>query len=238
MATLTSVSTARAEAPSMHGLLAGARPSRGARVLALGAVVAPIVFTLAWLVLGALSPGYEIFGTRIAPYSPITQPISGLGLGVTGPSMNAAFIGCGLVLLLGVIGLTRVLAPRSRWMLVCLAIAPIGMLVVGTYTLEAPLLHLSGAALAFFGPVLGFLAAGLALRRQPGTRRLGRALLVAAPLTLLLVVIYFVSFDQATTAANQGIAGLTQRVAMLDIHAWYLVLGLAAVRWGRPGVAR
>ena len=222
----------------MPGAPDAVRPSLGARRLALGAVVAPIVFTLAWLVLGMLSPGYEIFGTRIAPYSPITQPISGLGLGVTGPYMNAAFIGCGLLLLVGVFGLSNVLAPHGRLVLVCLAIAPVGMLVVGTYTLEVPLLHLSGAALAFFGPVLGFLAAGLALRTHPATRGLGHALMVAAPLTLLLVVIYFTSFDQATTAANQGVAGLTQRVAMLDIHAWYLVLGLAAARWGRPAVGR
>ena len=48
--------------------------------------------SLAWFVLGFLSPGYTIFGTVIAPYSPISQPISGLGLGTTGPFMNAAFV--------------------------------------------------------------------------------------------------------------------------------------------------
>ena len=50
------------------------------------------LFTLAWAVLGALSPGYRLFDLVIDPYSPIAQPISGLGLGVTGPYMNAAFI--------------------------------------------------------------------------------------------------------------------------------------------------
>ena len=42
--------------------------------LALGAVLGPLVFTLAWLVLGAVSPGYTIFGVHIAPYSPIASP--------------------------------------------------------------------------------------------------------------------------------------------------------------------
>ena len=56
-----------------------------ARWLALGAVAGPALFTFAWFVLGFLSPGFTIFGTLIAPYSPISQPISGLGLGTTLP---------------------------------------------------------------------------------------------------------------------------------------------------------
>jgi hypothetical protein len=48
-------------------------PSRAARLAALGAVAGPILFTLAWLILGFLSPGYTIYGTRIAPYSPISD---------------------------------------------------------------------------------------------------------------------------------------------------------------------
>ena len=60
------------------------------RWLALGA--GPVLFTLAWFVLGFLSPGFTIFGTVIEPYSPVSQPISGLGLGSTAPFMNAAFV--------------------------------------------------------------------------------------------------------------------------------------------------
>ena len=63
-----------------------------ARWLALGAVIGPVLFTLAWMILGFLSPGYTAWGTRIAPYSPISQPISGLGLGITAPFMNTAFV--------------------------------------------------------------------------------------------------------------------------------------------------
>ena len=40
----------------------------------------PALFTLAWIVLGFLNPGYTLFGIRIEPYSPISQPSSGLGL--------------------------------------------------------------------------------------------------------------------------------------------------------------
>jgi hypothetical protein len=74
----------------------------------------PDLFTAAWLVLGFISPGYTVSGTRISPYSPITQPISGLGLGKTAPYMNAAFILTGLLLLAGVIGIVRSLPPVGR----------------------------------------------------------------------------------------------------------------------------
>ena len=36
---------------------------------ALGAVVGPVLFTLGWFVLGFISPGYTMWGTRVAPYS-------------------------------------------------------------------------------------------------------------------------------------------------------------------------
>src|SRR3712207_5091025 len=94
--TLTDLSSAKPATPAAP---------QSARWLALGAVAGPAVFTLAWFVLGFLSPGYTLFGTLIAPYSPISQPISGLGLGPTGPFMNAAFVLGGLVLLAGVAGI-------------------------------------------------------------------------------------------------------------------------------------
>jgi hypothetical protein len=77
------------------------------RWLALGAVAGSALFTLAWFVLGFLSPGYTIFGTEIALYSPISQPISGLGLGTTAPFMNAAFVLSGILLMAGVIGVLQ-----------------------------------------------------------------------------------------------------------------------------------
>src|SRR5258707_6740703 len=80
---------------------AAPRSTRIGHWLALGAVVGPLLFTGAWLVLGFVSPGYTVFGVHIAPYSPITQPISGLGLGPTAMYMNAAFVLSGLILAAG-----------------------------------------------------------------------------------------------------------------------------------------
>jgi hypothetical protein len=51
--------------PTVHDRASGiAQP---ARWLALGAVAGPVLFTVAWLILGVLSPGYTLFGTLIAP---------------------------------------------------------------------------------------------------------------------------------------------------------------------------
>src|SRR6266568_9561703 len=91
---------------------------KATRWLALGAVAGPVLFTLAWVVLGELSPGYTAWGTWIAPYSPISQGISGLGLGPTAPFMNAAFVLSGLLLAVGVVGTFRSIREMSsvaRW---------------------------------------------------------------------------------------------------------------------------
>src|ERR1700693_2834590 len=88
--------------------LASRKPeSRAASWVALGAVAGPIVFTLGWLVLGFISPGYTMWGARIAPYSAISQPLSGLGLGPTGPLMNTTFILAGLLMVAGAIAIFR-----------------------------------------------------------------------------------------------------------------------------------
>ena len=90
--------------------------------------------------LGFLSPGYTLWGTHIAPYSPVSQPVSGLGLGPTAPFMNAAFVLSGILLLLGVAGIFQGISemnPRARW--ICaglLALSPVGAIVCGIFTLE------------------------------------------------------------------------------------------------------
>jgi Protein of unknown function (DUF998) len=207
---------------------------RIARWLALGAVVGPILFTVAWIVLGAISPGYTAWGITFAPYSPIVQPISGLGLGPTAPYMNAAFVLCGVFLLIGVAGIFLTLAeigPVARW--VCgalLALSALGIAMDGVFTLESFFLHFVGFGLGCGAAALGFFALGLALRRVPRWRRFGAWLLVAGPLTLALLILSQATFDQATIIAGQGIAGLTERILVVEVVFWYAALGWLAFR--------
>jgi hypothetical membrane protein len=206
-----------------------------ARWLALGAVAGPVLFTLAWFILGFLSPGYTVFGTLIAPYSPISQPISGLGMGPTASFMNTAFVLSGLVLMAGVIGVFQTLSasrrPAARWACAALlALSPLGLVVVGIFNLESPFPHLIGFLLIAATPILSFLTTGFFLHGIPRWRRFGNWLLLGSPLTLVLLVLFFSTFDQATTAAGHGVAGLTQRILLVEVHAWFVAMGWLAFR--------
>ena len=204
------------------------------RWLALGAVAGPVLFTLAWVVLGFLSPGYTAWGTRIAPYSPISQGISGLGLGITAPFMNTAFVFSGLLILAGVVGIfqgIREMGVLARWSCtVLLALSPLGMAVDGIFTLESFLPHMVGFLLAAASPVLSFVVIGLLLRRVPGWRRLGSWLLLASPLTLVLLVLYFLTFSPTVAGTQTGVAGLTERILVVEVLAWFVAMGWLAFR--------
>jgi hypothetical membrane protein len=141
------------------------------RWLALGAVAGPVLFTLAWFVLGFLSPGFTNFGTVIEPYSPVSQPISGLGLGSTAPFMNTAFVLSGILLMAGVIGVFQTMTasglPAARWACAALlALSPLGLEIAGIFEGEDPLPHLIGFLLTTGTPVLSFLAAGFLSARD------------------------------------------------------------------------
>jgi hypothetical protein len=207
------------------------------RQLALGAVVGPLLFTAVWLVLGFVSPGFTIFGTRIAPYSAVSAGISGLGLGPTAPVMNAAFVLHGVLLGAGVVGIFQSIPELGRaarwWGTILLGLVPLGSVLDGIFTLESFLPHFVGAGLGFGSPVVGFLVVGLLLRRVPRWRRFARWLILGSPLTLALVVLYFATFSPTAEGATTGIAGLTERILIVEVSAWFVAMGWLAFR-GRP----
>ncbi|HET6310986.1 MAG TPA: DUF998 domain-containing protein [Candidatus Nitrosotalea sp.] len=201
--------------------------------LALGAVAGPALFTLGWFVLGFISPGYTMWGVHVAPYSPISQPLSGLGLGPTAPFMNAAFILSGLLMVAGAVGVFRAipeLSPIARGTCtLLLAIPGLGAVIDGIFTLETIFFHAIGFGLALT-TVVGFPVIGLFLRRVPSWRRFGTWLLLGGPLTLALAVLYFATFTPTVEGSMHGIAGLTERVLVLELDAWYVALGWLAFR--------
>jgi hypothetical protein len=207
------------------------------RLLALAAVAGPLLFTLAWIGFGVLQPAtLTSFGVLGGLSGAISNPISGLGVGPLAAQFNTAFVVCGLLQAIGCVAALECLAPRSGRLprTLCqglLAISPVGLAMAGLFTLASALvLHIIAGTLVFATPVVSFLATGLLLRRIPAHRRIGVSLLVASPLTLLLFIAYSMSFDQATVAAGLGIAGLTERILMLEVQAWYVVLGWLAFR--------
>jgi hypothetical protein len=211
-----------------------ATTSTAMRRLSFGAIAGPVLFTVAWLVLGFLSPGYAMFDIEIDEYSAVSQPISGLGLGVTAPYMNAAFVAAGLLMLAGLVGIFRALpaTPRARWVAGLLACTPVGLIIDGIFDLESMMLHLLGFAIGIVVPVLGFVVAGAFFRGIPGWRRFGTWLRLGGPLTLALIVLYFATFDPTAAGASHGIAGLTERILVTEVLAWFAAMGWLSLRRG------
>jgi len=202
-------------------------PLEFSRWLALGAVAGPLVLTLAWLVLGALRPGF----------SHISQPISGLGVGPNAPWMNLAFELSGLLTLAGLVGAFRTiqeLGVGARCICIALlAPSPLGGAMDGVFTYQSFFLHFVGFLIAFGTAVPGFLVAGTLLRRIPSWRRFGGWLMLAGPLTLALTGLFLVTFNPADAGAGRGVAGLTERVALIELQAWFAALGWLAFRSGK-----
>ena len=148
--------------------------------------------------------------------------------------MNAAFVLGGLLILAGAAGIfqgIRELGAVARWSCtVLLALSGLGMVVDGIFTLESFLPHMAGFLLGTGTPVLSFLVIGLLLRRVPIWRRFGNWLPLGSPLTLALLVLSFATFDPVAAGAGLGIGGLTQRILVVEVHAWFVVLGWLAFR--------
>lgn len=205
--------------------------------LPLAAVAGPILFTLTWLILGFISPGYQLWDMWITPYSPISQPISGLGLGITAPYMNTAFVLLGLLLIIGVFAIfhnIHELTPSGRWTTILLLSLPgLGAIIDGLFTLESFFLHFVGFGLVLT-TILTLPITGTMLRKLPAWRPFANYLLLSGPLTLLLTILYFATFDPEAAGLNLGISGLIQRLLIIEILTWYAALGWRTFRRSSP----
>jgi hypothetical protein len=145
--------------------------------------------------------------------------------------MNAAFVLGGLLIMAGVAGVFQSieeLGANARWSAtVLLGLTGIGMVLAGIFTLESILLHTLGFILGTGTPVVGFLVTGLFLRRISRWRRFGNGLLLGGPLTLVLLILSFATFDPVA-GAGIGVGGLTQRILVIEVHAWFVALGWLA----------
>jgi hypothetical membrane protein len=195
------------------------------RWLALGAVAGPILFTLAWLVLGQLRPGYSF----------VSRPVSALGIGPNGVFMDAAFVLNGVLLIVGLTAvfqsLKHQLGALARWMCTALLLlSPLGVLWDGIFTMNTLALHTLGAEVALGTPVISFLIVGLVLRRVPEWKRFGTWMLVGCPLTLVLLVGFSMSVPPSELATGGGSLGLWQRALIIEVQAWFMIMGRLAFR--------
>ena len=197
-------------------------------------VTAVVLFTATWAVLGNLNDGYVLFDTVVTTYSAVSQPISGLGLGSTAAAMNTAFIAYGAIAMVSATGvgrLVRSVEPRAAGTVrLTFTLHGVGSVLVGVFTLEHMPLHSLGFLLVL-APIAGFVVVG---RRSEGRNALSRLahwlLRLAAPVSVLLLVAFFASFDPDAAGDNRGVAGLTQRLLILHVQGWTAATGIAAAR--------
>jgi hypothetical membrane protein len=211
------------------------------RAVSLGAALGPLLFTSAWIVLGVLQPAVRTeYGLIGGIRGAITNPISALGVGPHAREFNLAFILCGLLMACGAfavrerissIGNTTI--PRSFAIL--LSLSPLGLILAGLFTLQNSLaMHNVAAILVFVAPVVTFPLCAAQIRRIPGQRGVSNALFLAGPLTLAFLVLFLVTFQLPAIIAGTGIAGLTERLLLAEIHIWYIALGWRAFRAHYP----
>ena len=195
-------------------------------------VLGPVIFTISWIVLGFVSTGYTMWDITVSSYSPITQQISGLGLGNTALFMNGAFILSGLFIVLGSIGFARALTGKSRKLAVrsaiLLSLVGVGSIIDGIFTFIYFMPHMIGFLLAL-SPIVTFPYLGLKLRQDKKWRAIGTIMMIASPTLLLLAIIYFMSFKPEEAALNVGIAGVTERILVTVLMGFYATIGMLTI---------
>jgi len=210
---------------------------RLSRIASLGTIAGPVLFCTAWIVLGLLQPMTRTdYGLMGGIAGAVTNPISALGVGPHAGLFNCAFVFCGLLTLAGVLGALRTIRIAGQpgmpfWSTALLALSPIGLGLAGIFTLATSILmHNVAALLLFVVPLAGFPVSAVYFRRIPGWRRFGSMLLLAGPLTLVFLVSFVATFHLSAVVAGTGVAGLTERLLVLEIHAWYAALGWRGFR--------
>jgi hypothetical protein len=203
----------------------GATGSHSAPWLALGAVVGPVIFAVAWVVLGLVRSGY----------SAISQPISALAIGPNGTPMDAAFLADGILTMVGVVAalvvFRRSMSTRSFSIIAALLlVSPLGILWDGIFTMNELVLHTIGAQVAIGIPIIAFPVAGMMIRRTSSLRQFRGLLLFAAPLILVLLIGFMTSVPLIQMATGGGYYGLWERALAIVVQSCYVALGCLAFR--------
>lgn len=193
------------------------------RWLALGGLIGPLVFVVAFTGAGLLRPGY----------SPIDQTVSDLGVGDNDWIVNGSVILVGLSLVGFAIAFYRAVRPWSGARITIAAAAlqaAVGVSFAAAGIVpETNRLHYAGALLFFVSAPVGLLLAGLALRRRAVWRRWARLTLVMTLVTVILIALTFYTFSFYKTSSGPEMigqfGGLMERIVFVEILAWYAASG-------------
>jgi len=187
------------------------------------AVVFPVLTVLSFTVAGFLRPGY----------SPVSQTISDLGVGPMAWLLNIPLGMLGLVLLAFGLAFSEATRPvmSSRWRWICgmlVGFPGLGLVGASVFT-EDPstlLAHIVvGALLGLYVPVVTFFVVGLRLVRSREWRGYGIYSWVAGLATVAAIAFMQLAFVPGSPLEGWRLGGLAERVDLIVILAWYVVMG-------------
>jgi len=186
----------------------------------LGAVVGPVLFVVMFTVAGFLRPGY----------SPIEQAISDLGIGPMSWLLNVPLVLLGFLLVVMAIGFSQAMRPvmSQGWRWACgilLASTGLGYATAGIFPETNPIHWMVGQPLFAIGSVFGVLLAGLQLLRDRRWHSYGVYSLPTSATALVLIVFMNLTLNPTSQLAALHVGGLAERVAFVDVLAWYVVIG-------------
>jgi hypothetical protein len=196
-------------------------------------VVASALFVLLFTAAGFLRPGY----------SAISQPVSDLGVGPMAWLVNIPIVILGFLILVLAVGffLTMQSVMSAGWRWICavlIALPGLGLAAGGIFT-ETPstlLFHiLLGAALGLYFPVVTLFLVGLQLVRNRVWRGIGIYSLIASLATIVVIIFMQQAFTPGSAFAGFQIAGLAERVDLIEILAWYVIIGWRLFRFPLKG---
>ena len=207
------------------------------RILALGGIAGPVLFSIITIVSAALRPGY----------SHVRSFISELGASGTSHAalMNyAGFVPAGLMLAGFGIALAATL-PRDRLgVIASLLVTAFGVGVAADGVLSCDpgcpqragsmenLIHNRIAPVAFLSAIAGAGIFGVRLRRPPVRRELSRYSLASSAVALCFLVAL------ASSLEPRLLTGLWQRLLLATLFSWCAVVGWRVFRdvlWTRQG---
>jgi hypothetical membrane protein len=191
----------------------------------LNAPVAVLVITID----GLLRPGY----------SPISQVVSDLGVGLHAGILNTDLVFSGLVSMLFALGFSQVLRPwigRKRLLAstALLVLAGAGILNAGLFTEFNPL-HTLGFFVAFGSLALVLWLIGLPLRKNRAWRGYGWYSLISSLVLLLLIpALLLLLFTHVLPESLVQGTGLMERLLLLVAGAWPVVTASRFFALQRP----
>lgn len=191
------------------------------KFLAAAGIAGPVLYVVAWLVLGALDPDYSQTRDPISNLSAVGAPHALV--------MTVVIFVFAVLIILFAYGLRRGLPP-GLWMgPAALVIAGVGYIGIGVAPLdlanleEANLLHTLSATITVFGLILAPLLCFPSLRRHPEWRNVLVYSIATTAVGLALVVL-------ASSSVFAGWDGLMQRLVLAVALIWMIVIAIRLLR--------